>query len=405
VAAAVAGLVLASVALTALPTSAGDLDDEKQDVEQRIDQAHEHLDHSSARLQAATDGLLRAQAKLDSARRHLVRTRGELAAAAALDREMQKRLAAAVARLRQARRELSAGRADVAAQQEHLRLMVVADYQQGDPALLGLSMVFTTQDPAELAGSLNASDDVLNLESTVLDQLEAAEVLLTVEEEENERARQQVAERRRAAAANLRHKESLERLAEDAQRQVTRMVVLRREARSVAVRAKSADLRVLERLQDERDRIEQMIREQASQTGYDGPVDGGGFLDRPVDGYVTSPFGWRTHPIWGYQAFHDGVDFGAGCGTPVRAAAAGTVLETYYQSAWGNRVIIDHGVVKGVGLASISNHLQGYAVSPGDRVSRGQVVGYVGSTGWSTGCHLHFTVMQNGVPVDPMIWI
>ena len=80
------------------------------------------------------------------------------------------------------------------------------------------------------------------------------------------------------------------------------------------------------------------------------------------------------------------------------------MLEEYYQSAWGNRVIIDHGFQQGVGLATISNHLSSYAVGVGARVRRGDVIGYVGTTGWSTGCHLHFTVLQNGVAVDPQSW-
>jgi murein DD-endopeptidase MepM/ murein hydrolase activator NlpD len=133
-------------------------------------------------------------------------------------------------------------------------------------------------------------------------------------------------------------------------------------------------------------------------------VRSSGFLNYPVEGPVTSPFGWRIHPIYGYRSLHDGTDFGAACGTPIRAAAPGRVLEEYFQTAWGNRIIIDHGVHDGVGLATISNHLSAYAVGVGDEVSRGQVVGYVGTTGWSTGCHLHFTVLANGSPVDPMTW-
>jgi murein DD-endopeptidase MepM/ murein hydrolase activator NlpD len=403
VAASLAGLVLGPAALPA--AFADDLEGKKDKVEKEIDEAHDHLDHTSARLRASTDALLQAEADLDSARDQLARTRGELAAAEALDRQMQARLEVAVARLEKARTELAAGRADVDDQEQQLRQMVVAAYESGDPALLGLSMVFTTQDPARLAGSMNASDDVVNAESTVLDQLEAAKVLLTVEEEETKAAKDQVARRRAAAAENLRHKQALEAQARAAQAQVLEMVGLRRDARAVAVRAKNADLRMLDRLQAERDRIEALIREQASKTAHTGPVNGGGYLDYPVDGYVTSPFGWRTHPIWGYRALHDGIDFGAACGTPIRAAAAGTVLSAYYQSAWGNRVIIDHGIHKGVGLATASNHLSGYAVSAGERVDRGEVIGYVGSTGWSTGCHLHYTVMQNGVPVDPVSWL
>ena len=98
------------------------------------------------------------------------------------------------------------------------------------------------------------------------------------------------------------------------------------------------------------------------------------------------------------------VRIGVACGEPIRAAARGKVLTEYYQTAYGNRIVIDHGVHYGVGVATISNHLSGYAVAVGERVKRGQVIGYVGNTGWSTGCHLHFTVLENGKAVDPMKW-
>jgi len=124
----------------------------------------------------------------------------------------------------------------------------------------------------------------------------------------------------------------------------------------------------------------------------------------PVSGRVTSPFGYRHHPIYGYWGLHDGVDFSAGCGAPMYAAASGRVLASYYQSAYGNRLIIDHGFARGAGVATIYNHATTYVVGRGEQVKRGQVIGYVGSTGWSTGCHLHFTVMANGEPVNPMNW-
>ncbi len=112
----------------------------------------------------------------------------------------------------------------------------------------------------------------------------------------------------------------------------------------------------------------------------------------PVSGPITSPFGMR----WG--KLHPGLDIGAGMGTPIKAAAAGTVLVAGYDGGYGNLVVIDHGN----SLATAYAHQSQLAVSVGQQVSQGQVIGYVGSTGFSTGPHLHFEVRVNGSPVDPM---
>ena len=123
---------------------------------------------------------------------------------------------------------------------------------------------------------------------------------------------------------------------------------------------------------------------------------------QPVNGPVTSSFGYREHPIYHYWGLHDGDDFGAPCGAPLFAAGGGKVLTEYYSSVWGNRLYLNVGMVNGNFITVIYNHLSRYNVGVGATVDRGDVVGYVGTTGWSTGCHLHFTVMENGKPVDPM---
>jgi murein DD-endopeptidase MepM/ murein hydrolase activator NlpD len=403
------GLVVGALLMgtVAGPAGADDLDDQRAKVERKLEQKNAHVDESSEELEAATQAWLAAREDLTEAQSTLARTQGELTAAEALDEKMQARLDAAVARLAKAQAALDAGQDDLGVQEDRLKQMVVASYEQGDPALLGLSAVFTDQDPSRVAGTMNASSDLVNVESVILDQLEAAEVLLQVREDEMEAAKADVAEKRKAAAENLARKKALELAAREAEARVSEMVELRAEARATAVKAKDADLAALSKLQSERDRIAGLIAAQAAQGSgtYAGPMGGNGFLSMPVDGSVTSPYGWRTHPIWGYRSLHDGIDFGASCGTPIRAAAPGRVLSTYYQSAWGNRVIVDHGVKHGVSVATISNHLSGYAVSEGDRVRRGDVIGYVGSTGWSTGCHLHWTVLQGGRPVDPVTWL
>jgi murein DD-endopeptidase MepM/ murein hydrolase activator NlpD len=126
---------------------------------------------------------------------------------------------------------------------------------------------------------------------------------------------------------------------------------------------------------------------------------------RPVNGPITSPYGYRINPVMGYYGLHDGDDFGAACGTPIWAAGDATVLSEYYSSVWGNRLFLNLGLINGQNVTVIYNHLSAYRSSVGQHVARGQVVGLIGTTGWSTGCHTHMTVMVNGVAVDPAPWI
>lgn len=108
------------------------------------------------------------------------------------------------------------------------------------------------------------------------------------------------------------------------------------------------------------------------------------------------------HPVLNVYKLHDGTDFGAGCGTPIRAVSDGVVTESYFNAGYGNRLMVDHGNVNGENIVSSYNHATEYIVSPGQQVTQGQTLGYVGSTGYSTGCHLHFMVYSNGEAVDPM---
>ena len=124
-------------------------------------------------------------------------------------------------------------------------------------------------------------------------------------------------------------------------------------------------------------------------------VDLGIGLIRPTSGIVTSRFAWR----WGRQ--HKGVDIGASTGTPIYAAASGTVTMSSYYGGYGNCVMVSHGN----GVETLYGHCSSLAVSAGQYVEQGQIVGYVGSTGNSTGSHLHFEVRVNGVAQNPQNYV
>ena len=147
-----------------------------------------------------------------------------------------------------------------------------------------------------------------------------------------------------------------------------------------------------------REMIQNRIRQQQS-GGIDTPVvHGTGVFIWPCNGPITSPFGYRTHPIFGTTIYHAGIDIGVDYGTPIHAADGGTVIAAEWYGGYGNAVIIDHGN----GLQSLYGHNSSLTVSVGEAVSQGQVIAYAGSTGYSTGPHCHFEVRQNGEAVDPM---
>jgi len=126
------------------------------------------------------------------------------------------------------------------------------------------------------------------------------------------------------------------------------------------------------------------------------PVQSG--LAMPANGPITSYFGYRYHPILHFTRFHAGVDIGAGWGSPIVAAADGQVAAAGWAGGYGRQVQIAHGG----GMVSSYSHMSDIVAQPGSYVRRGQIIGYVGSSGLSTGPHLHFEVKQSGQPVNPL---
>jgi murein DD-endopeptidase MepM/ murein hydrolase activator NlpD len=193
-------------------------------------------------------------------------------------------------------------------------------------------------------------------------------------------------------------------------------------AYNAAERAKNADLAQYNSLVAERNRVQQILvararaekaaalaRERAKAKKEHRPPRGlpndSSSLSWPINTYITSPYGMRFHPILHYWKLHDGTDFGGGCGTPIHAAASGVITDRYYNGGYGNRLFLNNGIIHGSAITTVYNHLSRYNVRVGQHVRKGQVIGYVGTTGYSTGCHLHFMVYRDGQVVDPMNWL
>ncbi len=156
-----------------------------------------------------------------------------------------------------------------------------------------------------------------------------------------------------------------------------------------------------DRLAEDSRRLSQIILSKVQP--YDGLIlpSGTGQLMYPTIGPVTSNFGWRTHPILGTERFHAGIDFGADYGSLIYASEQGRVIYADWYGGYGNAVIVDHGN----GMTTLYAHCSDLYVKDGDVVAKGQPIAAVGSTGFSTGPHLHFELRANGEPIDPAAYL
>lgn len=147
-----------------------------------------------------------------------------------------------------------------------------------------------------------------------------------------------------------------------------------------------------------RKEAEEARRRQAENSGGGYVMQSyGGAMIWPISGPITSEFGWRTHPIFGSQRFHSGLDIGGDYGMAIHAAQSGIVIEAGWIGGYGNTIMIDHGG----GIVTLYGHNESLAVGVGQSVNQGDVIAYCGSTGNSTGPHCHFEVRVNGEPVSP----
>ncbi|MCW2787373.1 MAG: peptidase [Marmoricola sp.] len=399
-------VVVMSVAVVAplVPNAQADnLHNRKKHVHQKIRHARTDFDDSSTALVAANRSLQAARGQLVVAQAALASTQAQVGAAETADQDAQARLTAAVSAETVAEQNLAVGTQNVVDQRGEIGRLAAADYQYGDPALLGLSAILNTQDVEGLATQLNTVDNLMQREKNLLADLKVTEAKLKAQKTAVAAAQQAVSEQRQAAAATLARKQALETQAAQNRAEVVRLVSTRAVAQQHARAIKAADVLKLKQLQKQEARIKRMILARARHhkgRGFSG--NSGGFLLPPVaNSYITSPYGWRIHPIYHYWGLHDGDDFHAPCGVPERASASGTVIDEYFSDVWGNRLFLDVGKVNGKDMTLIYNHISAYRSHTGEHVKRGQTVALAGTTGWSTGCHLHFTVMVNGTAVDP----
>jgi murein DD-endopeptidase MepM/ murein hydrolase activator NlpD len=356
--------------------------------------------HDAAELVEASKELAKAKADLVVAREALTSAREELETARELDAQAQVDLDAAVLAEERAARELADVEARIVSRQGDLGRLARTAYQSNG-SMGEWAIVLSSTSPNQLADRLSFLQSVGSAGNAVLADLavDRAELLNAQDRLSAARAEEEV--RRAAAAAALAAVAAKEMLAEAAEKQVDAVVAARKAAFDAARKAAVEDRRQYQVLVVQSGALGARINElHAEQARSDKPPKGTGAFVLPGTGSVTSAFGPRFHPILKYVKVHTGTDFGAGDGI-VYAADDGVVLFTEYNVAYGNMTVVDHGKIGGLRVSTLYAHQSAVGVEPGDRVVRGQAIGVIGSTGYSTGPHLHFEVRVDGEPLDP----
>ena len=267
-----------------------------------------------------------------------------------------------------------------------------------------LDVVIGSKDFSDFANRLEVLKRIIDSDITLINEIKKERAEIEAHKQKVETDRAKLVELEKAALAKQ---------AEIEQKKAERNVVLQK-----AQNDRATAMQAIEELNASSAQVSAMLKERqaaraaaaaaaaaAAQTSAgqgqgasDNWVQGTGQLGWPVSGEITSPYGYRVHPIWGTTIYHSGIDIGVDEGTPVHAADGGVVVWSGWMGGYGYAVVIDHGN----GLSTLYGHNSELAVDEGQSVAKGQVISYAGSTGNSTGPHVHFEVRVNGDPVDPM---
>jgi murein DD-endopeptidase MepM/ murein hydrolase activator NlpD len=378
-------VALATLALGA-PGAVGQQSDKQQQLQQKVDDASAAESAARAKVVDAQAEQQRLEASLADVNVRLAAANDRLASAqATVDRLAFEALGLQL-KLDDTQKKLNAARNDV-------RHSAVLLYRHGDGAEM-LGLLGSTDGAGELVEGKHYLRRVSDKRQADARRVTRLKNQLDAQRDEVAAQKQQADAARAAAAAE---KDQLDKLAE----QQARATQAAAQAASTAAAARDQAAAVLNQAEAELQAESARIAAIAQSAGG-GPSLGDGTFIWPVSGGITSGFGSRTDPITGATAYHSGLDIGAACGTPIKAAGTGVVLTAGWNSGgYGNMTLINHGG----GLSTLYGHQSSIIVSAGQSVTQGQVIGYVGSTGKSTGCHLHFEVRVNGNPVDPRAYL
>jgi murein DD-endopeptidase MepM/ murein hydrolase activator NlpD len=369
---------------------ASDLDRDLQSVRNRIDSLSDAIDATSANRSSLARDIQETSARMDDVLESMASLRMDVLAVASELSQKQGDLRDARSELHAKYQVLALTRSQLGTARDEAALYAVESYMGaglGVPTValsakvwtdIGIGLAYLDQITASGTDTVDRFEALLVDEQRASDAIAAGEVTLSADIAELESAEE------RLGSLQNELQRSSDSLQEEYRQQ--RILLASFDAEIEEIEGEIASL------DKEQSSIKKLIAERAKAAGA-AP----GSLIRPVPGGISSGFGPRIHPIYGYSLMHSGADMNGGMGQKIVAAAAGTIFFAGVKGGYGNSIMIDHGG----GMVTLYAHQSSFAVSDGQKVNVGQVIGYVGSSGVSTGPHLHFEVRINGNPVDP----
>lgn len=402
----------------AAPAAADDdVQQQKSRTDQKVKSLMNRFEDLSEELATSYAKLQDAKRRLPGARKDLSAANSQLEAAKEKDRRLAERLSDARAAQQRATDKLNDSRKSIAKNQSEVAKLARRAYRNGGVSSNTAIWLQASQGD-DLVGAVSMVSSAVQAQSTVLRELREDRAVQRNARARLTAVRAKVAELKKKSAANVVVREAAQRKAEEVAANLSTLVATTKKESATLAAAKSKTKGKLKHERAEQKALAAKILKQqradrrakryadAGASSASSASSSNAYLQNPAPGYpVTSNFGWRYHPIYHTRKLHAGTDFGVPCGTTVHAAAPGRVISAGYRTGAGNEVVINHGTVHGGQLATAYKHNTRLLVHAGQRVSRGQAISISGTTGWSTGCHLHFEVLRNGQYQNPLDWL
>lgn len=399
------GLIVAlclALGAAVLPSAqAESLNDSRNQVRKQISQARKEIASEKNAVADATAELASSQDRLAQARSELAAIKKDLKAAKKASNKATASYRAARLAAQLAAELVQESQAAVDAQEEFIAEAIRVAYQQHNP-LIGLSLILDSVDQGDLARRLQWSTLIFDNSTAELAHLNELLAKLEQAKVKRDQAQDDAEAKREAAQKHLRDVERLNRSAQAQAAKISALVARNLALKVTAEGELEQSQAEYQKLQAKEAKLTAKIK--AAERKY-ALVNANGFI-RPVNAPAGSPFGMRFHPILNYARMHWGTDFGAPCGAPIRAMADGRVISAGWTTVgFGNYTVISYGKYQGKYISSGYAHQSKVLVKAGQKVRQGQVVGYVGTTGLSTGCHLHLQIYRDGERVNPMNYL